>query len=96
MADKPNARKNKAKAAPTRPATPRKKATKSKSPATAAHYYVTTPHLAAVISREKSAATTGHFASFEEARAAAIDALVLAIEEAEAQLLSLKRSSAPK
>jgi hypothetical protein len=58
-------------------------------------YYVTEPGLAVVVSNQKPKVPgrVRQCATFEEARSAAVDGLVQAIEGAERQLLALKRAA---
>lgn len=57
-------------------------------------FYVQATPRAALISEQKpkGGASAGPFTTFAEAKQAAIDALVMAIEEAEEQLLAIKRA----
>lgn len=68
----------------------------SKAPqpkAKAAFYVHATPRTILVSDRKpRGAASAQQFATFEEAKQAAIEVLVLAIEEAEGQLLAIKRA----
>jgi hypothetical protein len=94
MSEKRNAHKKKPKASATRPA-PRVASAKVKAVKNELAFYVTAPQLKTSISDQKPAGEAGaaRFATFDEAKRAAIDALVQAIEEAEAQLEALKRSA---
>jgi hypothetical protein len=72
----------------------RPKAAKAKTPRDKPAFYVTLSFAASISSKKPSDAIgSREFRSFDEARQAAIDELVAAIEAAEAQLLSLKRAS---
>ncbi len=58
-------------------------------------FYVGMPELSVIISDQKPAGTTAHgpFDGFDAARAAAVDALIEAIERAELRLLAVKRAT---
>jgi hypothetical protein len=102
MPEKPKATKKKSPATASRPAkaappakpNSRSKVAAPKSPQRKAAFYVS-PSRAATVSNEKPANSLDgrEFPSFAEARRAAIDELVAAIEAAERQLLSLKRAT---
>ena len=96
MPEKPKATKQKSPATTARPAKPnsRSKVATPKSPQRKAAFYVS-PSRAATVSNEKPTHSPGsrEFPSFAEARRAAIDEFVAAIEAAEIQLLLLKRAT---
>ena len=92
MPEKSKARKKSTKSASSRPASPRAKVSKSKPPKEKQAYFVVAPQLAVVVTRDKPAAAAAQFETLDEARRCAIDALVDAIEAAEAQLIALKRA----
>jgi len=94
MNDKPKARKKKATSPAARPTSQSARA-RVKRAAKEATFYVTLPPNSVVTVADKKPAGGGEsksFATFSEARAAAIDALLVAIEESERQLLMLKRA----
>lgn len=89
---------------PRKAAAPAKKTAANKQPSKkpsapkqAGRFYVSFASVGATISTEKpkGAKSPPAFDTFEQAKAAAIDALVEAIETAETQLLALKRAGAP-
>jgi hypothetical protein len=94
MAEKRKPHKKKSKTSATRPA-PRVASAKVKAAKNERAFYVSAPQLKTSISDQKPAGEVGaaRFATFDEAKRAAIDALVQAIEEAEARLEALKRSA---
>jgi hypothetical protein len=93
MPEKPNAPKKKAKPLATRRA-PKVASTKAKTSKRERTFYLTAPDLSVIVSDKKpeTAARAPEFTTFDEAKRAAIDALVGAIEGAEARLLALKRA----
>ena len=95
MAEKSKPPKKKSKSPATRSVAALAAARKSKRTQRKATYYVNIVELAPIISDHKHS-TSDHsrqFASFEEAKSAAIDAIVAAIEQAEGQLHDLKRAT---
>lgn len=94
MNDKLKPRKKKVPSAAARPT--RQSARASVKPAAKkAAFYVTVPPNSVVIVADEKPVGGGEsksFATFAKARAAAIDALLVAIEESERQLLALKRA----
>jgi len=68
---------------------------KRKSSLAKGAYFVSDVNLSALVSNQKprGAALTRSFATFDEAKSAAVDSLLQAIEEAERQLLVLKRAT---
>ncbi len=88
---KSNAKK-KAKSSP--PAAKRPGAKANKTVKSEASYYLVTQALAVEVSNAKppAGATAIEFATFDDARSAAIECLVEAIEAAESRLLALKRA----
>jgi hypothetical protein len=105
MPEKPKAAKKKSPATPSRPAkaaapaapaksNSRSRIAKPKAPQRKSTFYVSPSRTATVSSdRPKDVPGSREFPSFAEARRAAIDELVAAIESAELQLLSLKRAT---
>ena len=90
MAEKKNPPKKKTKkAVATAAKETRVQATQKRTSA----YYVCPPDVRVTVSQQKpKSGNSSSFATFEEARSAAIDALVEVIESAEQQLTKLKRS----
>lgn len=105
MPEKPKAAKKKSPATAVRPArsaapaspaksNSRPKVATPKSPQRKPAFYVSPSRTATVsTNKPKDASGSREFPSFAEARRAAIDELVAAIEAAELQLLSLKRAT---
>jgi hypothetical protein len=98
MPEKPNAKVKTSNKASTKKKAPAREATstarvKSAKPKTADGYYVVYSELKVSISDQKPA-TSGarRFATYQQARQAALEAIVTAIEDAEAQLMELKRA----
>jgi hypothetical protein len=92
MPEKSNSPKRKSsKPAPRAAATAR---TKSSPPQPAPVFYVTLPELSVFIAETspRGAAGARQFASFDEAKSAAIEGLIEAIERAERQLVALKNA----
>lgn len=95
MPEKPNAPKKKAKSpAPKRAPKAASSGPKTKAAKRETTYYVTSPEFTVIVSEFKpvNSGDARQYASFEGARRAAIDALVQAIEDAEAKLLTLRRA----
>jgi hypothetical protein len=71
---------------------------KTKASGSKTAYYVTEAASAVVVSdqKPKNAAQVRQYASFDEAKSAAVDGLVQAIEDAERQLVALKRAASYK
>ena len=93
MPEKPKSSKKKVNSPASRAASVARGA-KVKPGARQVAYYVTGSMPRVIVSDRKPAgsAEARRFATFEEARRAAIEALVAAIEDAEKQLLALKRA----
>jgi hypothetical protein len=92
MPEKPNSPKRKtSKPAPRAPATPR---TKSSPPRPAPVFYLTLPEMSVSITETSPRGSAGvrQFATFDEAKSAAIEGLIEAIERAERQLVALKHA----
>jgi hypothetical protein len=71
---------------------------KAKASGRKSTYYVTEPGLVVLVSdqKPKGAGRVRQCARFEEAKSAAVDGLVQAIEDAERQLVALKRAASYK
>lgn len=82
---------------PQKAAAAKQPAAKRSAPKAAGGYYVSFAGVSAKISTEKpkGAKSPPAFDTFDQAKAAAVDGLVEAIEAAEAQLLVLKRAAGP-
>lgn len=91
MPEKRNSPKKKAKA-PAARSLAGVASSKAKAPKRETAFYVSAPELSVIVSIQKPEGTASQFATFDEAKEAAIDALIQAIEDAEAQLLALKRA----
>jgi hypothetical protein len=93
MPEKPHAPKKKTKPAATR-RPPKNARAKGKTSKRGRTFYVIGPDLGVIVSDKKPEAVdrAPEFGTFEDAKRAAVEALVHAIEGAESRLLALKRA----